>query len=181
MANVPAVIKDRFFTKLTDKHRAIARMVAIGISDAEICDDFGFKVSYLRELKKFPPFREAVDKIAGVVDHGYMVAMMRVQSMNPRSLDVLEEDLEMTPEDMQITRKYSDGSEVSQQDAQMRKVRQEAMKLQLGIQGISPIQKNQSEVLSVNVRTRLEGLTRRWSQERRAIFQNAKEHIVDAG
>lgn len=179
---VPAVIKDRFFTKLTDRHRAIARMVAVGISDTDICNDFGFKKSYLQELKRFPPFQEAVQEIAGTVDHGYMVAMMRVKSMNPRSLDVLEEDLNMTPEEMVIVRRGADGSETIQNDAQMRRVRHEAMKLQLGIQGLSPIQKQQSEVLSVSVRMRLEGLTRKWSQERRGIYRDAIEaESVDAG
>lgn len=88
--------------RLSERHHALARNLAGGMSPSEAAIVCGYSLSRVSILQDDPAFRELLEFYRADVQTQYRDLHVRLSGVAADALDVLQERLEDTPEDLSV-------------------------------------------------------------------------------
>jgi len=95
--------------KLWSKHREVARLVALGYKQKEICEILGLSQSWVSfTLNNNPLVQEQIAVLQGKRDASTIDVNRKVRALQPIALEVLEQDLLLEPKNIADRRHRAD-------------------------------------------------------------------------
>lgn len=142
-----------FHSRLTPRMRAAARLLSSGLKESDVCETLSFSQQYLNRMKRQDIFVQELDRFMRLREEVALDAYLEVERMNPRFIEVLKQEV------------YSDPDPA---DSFGRGRRWEIVKWGLGVQGVSPVKKQDIRSRSVNVTVKkvLDEVAERWGRHR---------------
>lgn len=99
---VNASIKPLEIKKLSERHHALARLVAAGAKDYEIAATLGYEPSRISILKGDPAFKELVEFYRDKVDEQFMDTMAQIAGLSQDLIVELRDRLEDKPDEFSV-------------------------------------------------------------------------------
>jgi len=89
--------------QLRPHHKSLARaLVGGGLTPGELCTAFGFTPGHMSRILQSPLFKAEVDRLERMADGEAMDLRASLRDMAERSLEVLDEDLEIPVTSLQL-------------------------------------------------------------------------------
>ena len=97
-SDLPAASAVPTLTRISERHHALARALASGISEGEAAAMCGYSLSRVSILKGTPAFRDLLDLYAGQVANEFAEVTARMVGLTKDALTELQDRLEDAPE-----------------------------------------------------------------------------------
>ena len=140
-----------FFSRLTPRMRAAARLLSTGYKESEVCETLKFSPQYLNKMKQQEVFQRELERFMTVREEVALDAYLEIVKMNPRFVEIIRQEVDANPDES---------------DSFARNRRWEVVKFGLRVQGVSPISKKdiRSQSTELKINAVLDELATRWGR-----------------